>query len=33
MKGLVIQLLNHLSEGEEQEERIREVGEHVTCRR
>ena len=29
MKGLVIQLLNHLSEGEEQEERIREVGEHM----
>lgn len=29
MKGLVVQLLNHLSEGEEQEERIREVGERM----
>ena len=28
-KGLVIQLLNHLSEGEQQEDRIREVGERM----
>ncbi len=33
MKGMVIQLLNHLSEGEEQEERIREVGERIICPR